>query len=142
MRMQVCAIELAFGLVVLVLFTGCGQQEPGWQGVAAEKQEVHSDTVIDTLAGAMASAPAKLTAANKWAPAAVEEQVVERVLAVNERTRKSISERFAMVQDPAVQKRIENGDQYSKVSIKRSGHAEKNAYEKARVSGENRTAVP
>jgi hypothetical protein len=125
---------LAFGLAVVVMCTGCSQQEPGGQSGAAEEQAVHVDTVIDTLAGAMTSATAESTAANKRAPAAVEEApVVEGALPVNERTRKSIRERFAMMQDPAVQKRIESGDPYSKVSIKRSGHAEQDAYEMARA---------
>lgn len=132
MRMQVCAMGLAFGLAVVVMCTGCSQQEPGGQSGAAEEQAVHVDTVIDTLAGAMASEAAESTAA-KRAPVEVKAQVVEGALPVNERTRKSIRERFAMMQNPAVQKRIESGDPYSKVSIKRSGHAEQDAYEMARA---------
>lgn len=134
MRMQACTMGLASGLAALFLCTGCSQQELGGQGDVAEKQEVHEVTVIGTLAGETASADAKSTAADRRALAAVEEQVVERALVVNGRTRKSISERLAEVQDPAVHKRIENGDPYSKLSIRRSGHAEKAAYEKARVS--------
>ncbi len=133
MRMKACTMGLASGLAALFLCTGCSQQELGGQGGVAEEQDVHAETGTDRLASATASAAAKPTVADRRARAAVEPQVLERVLAVNGKTRKLISERLAEVHDPAVQKRIENGDQYSKVSIKRSGHAERNAYEMARA---------
>ena len=123
--MEVFAMVLALGLAVLFFCTGCSRQEQGGQGGTAEIQEFHADTVPS----AMASAAIKSTEP-KMGTAGAKPQVQP----VNERTRKPLDERFTEMLDPVLRKRIQNGDQHSRVSIKRSSQGEKDAYELARAS--------